>query len=451
MKTASANKDSLFHRDPTYDYPVIVRGEGIYLYDEDGKRYIDGSAGATNLTLGHGRERIAEAMADQAKTLAYCFSTQFTNRPALDLAERVAALAPGDLNHVYFVSGGSEGNETAFKLARQYHVQSGNASKHLVISRWRGYHGASLGALSATGIGPPRALLAPLLAPFPHIEPCYPYRCQFAGCEGKCNLTCARELEKAILNAGPENVAAFIAEPVVNAAINTALPPPDYFPLIREICDKYDVLFIADEVVTGFGRSGKYFTIEHWDVVPDIIVFGKGISSGYSPLGGVVCSDKIYETFVEKGVSFPHIFTYVNNPVSARAGLEVLDIIEEEGILEHVKEMGEYLLRRAGELQGHSIVGEIRGLGLMLGIELVQDKATKEPFPASLSVHTRTTDIMLEKGLSAGTSAGAADGVIGINLSLAPPLIITREQIDEVIGIVDEGLGQLEDELSSST
>ena len=448
MPNSRYKKDALFHRDLSYAYPVLVRGEGIYVYDETGKCYIDGAAGAGNLTLGHGRERIAKAMAVQAETLAYCFSTHFTNQPAVDFSARVAALAPDDLNHVYFVSGGSEAVETAIKIARQYHVLCGNGQKHLVISRWRSYHGATLGALSATGAPGMRAPFEPLLAPFPHIAPCYPYRCPFAGCEGKCNLTCASELEKEILQVGPENVAAFVAEPVIMSGVAAGVPPPDYYPLVREICDKYNVLFIADEVITGFGRTGKYFAIEHWDVTPDMIVFGKGVSSGYNPLSGVIIRDTLYERFAESGKPFAHIFTYVNNPVGMRVGLTVLDIIEEEGILEHVVEMGEYLLNRAEALKTHPIVGEIRGIGLMLGIELVKDQRTKEPFPASLAVNKRISKILLDNGLSVAAFGGIADWVNGDDIRFHPPLIITRRQLDDVLGIIDAGLTQLQEELS---
>ena len=224
MTSNDHTSDSLLHRDPTQHYPVMVRGEGIYLYDESGRRYVDGTAGATNVTLGHGRDRIADAMAEQARQLAYCFSTQFTNQPALRLAQRIAELAPGDLNHVYFVSGGSEAIETAIKLARMYHLQRGAAGKHKVIARWRSYHGATLGALSLTGIVSMRTPYAPWLAAFPHIAACYPYRCAFAGCAGSCNLTCAHELERTIQQEGADNVAAFVAEPVVMGALAARVP-----------------------------------------------------------------------------------------------------------------------------------------------------------------------------------------------------------------------------------
>lgn len=439
--------DSLFQRDQQETYPVMVRGEGIYLYDEAGKRYIDGIAGAGNVTLGHGNQRIVNAMSEQACKLAYCFSTHFSNQPAQELAERVAALAPGDLNHVYFVSGGSEANETAIKLARQYHIQQGNGQKQLIISRWRSYHGASLGALSLTGVPSMRAPFEPWLPPFPKIAPCYPYRCRFAGCDGHCNLSCANDLERTIVEAGPENVAAFIAEPVVLAGHAAGTPATDYFRTIRDICDKYNVLFIADEVITGWGRTGKYFAIEHANVVPDLITFAKGISSGYSPLGGVIMDAKIKDSFTEAGSSFAHVFTYVNNPVSMRVGLEVLDILEDENILGHVVEMGHYLINQARELDDYEIVGEIRGLGLILGIELVMTKKTKEPFPESQGVYKRLRQITLDRGLSVMTSGGMLDWVRGDDLRFYPPLTINRNEIDDCVAILDASLGQLQEEI----
>ena len=442
---------NLFHRDLSYPYPVVMRGEGIYLYDETGKRYIDGAAGAGNVTLGHGRRRIVDAMAEQGKRFAYCFSALFTNRPAQRLAERIASLAPGDLSHAYFVSGGSEAIETAFKLARQYFLQQGKDRKSKIISRWRSYHGATLGALAATGLPSLRAPFSSWLPDFPHIAPCYPYHCAFAGCGGgECDLSCARQLEVAIRQAGPENVAAFVAEPVVMAGVAAGVPPAGYYAEIRAICDEYDVLFIADEIITGFGRTGRYFAIEHWDVVPDMIVFGKGASSGYVPLGGVIMSEAIVKSFSESRDFFQHIFTYVNNPLSARVSLEVLDIIDEEGILEHATAMGDHLQKRAMGLYDHAMVGDVRGKGLMLGMELVRDRQTKEPFPASQEVSKRLCRICLDKGLALSGMSGSADWVDGGDLRFYPPLIIDRDQIDDSMGIVDDALTQLQSELESS-
>lgn len=439
----TAAKGALFHRDLQREYPVIVKGEGIYLYDEGGRRYIDGIAGAGNVTLGHGRKRIAEVMGEQAATLAYCFSAFFTNRPALDLAPRIAELAPGDLNSCYFVSGGSEGVETAFKMARQYHLQQGRSQKHKIISRWRGYHGATLGAMAASGLPGQRNPFAPLLPDFPHIAACHPYRCAFEGCGGTCNLTCARQLEEAILQAGPENVAAFVAEPVVMAGAAVAVPPAGYFEEIRAICDRYEVLWIADEIITGFGRTGRYFASEYWNAVPDMIVFGKAASSGYLPLGGVVISDRIRQSFIDKGETFAHVFTYVNNPVAMRVCGTVLDIIEEEGIIAHVVEVGAYLAERAQGFREYPCVGDVRTKGLMMGIELVREKESKTPFAPEEGMSARGTALALERGLHISGVPGVADWVRGDDLRFYPPLIITREQVDEVVGIIDEVLGEL--------
>ena len=445
---STADCDSLFHQDLNKEYPVMVRGEGIHLFDEAGRRYIDGHSGAGNVILGHGNKRIAAAMAEQAGTLAYCFSAFHTNQPARELSQRIAALAPGDLDCVYFVSGGSEGIETALKIARQYHLQQGNRQKFRVIARWRGYHGATLGALSATGMPAIREPFSPWLLPFHHIAPCYPYRCSFAGCDSRCNYSCANELEKAILQLGPDNVAAFVCEPVVQGGIAAGVPPEEYYGIVRETCDKYGVLFIADEIITGFGRTGKAFAIEHWDVVPDMIVFGKAASAGYCPLSGVIMRGGIRDSFRGSGASFAHVFTYVDNPVAMRVGLTVQDILEEEQVIAGAAATGACLQEQARERLGrHPIVGEIRGKGMLLGIELVKDRATREPFPASENVHKRMVKLMFERGLSASGTGGAADWKNGDDVRFYPPLITTPAQVDEGLGIIDEALGQLEGEL----
>jgi adenosylmethionine-8-amino-7-oxononanoate aminotransferase len=335
------------------------------------------------------------------------------------------------------------------KLARQYHIQRGNPQKQLAISRWRSYHGATVGALSVTGMPAMRSPFASWLPPFPHIDACYPYRCRFAGCGGTCNLSCARELENAILEPGPENVSAFVAEPISLGGVAGSIPPAGYFSEIREICDRHDVLFIADEIITGFGRTGRYFAIEHWDVVPDLLVFGKGASSGYCPLGGVLVREQIRQSFAEADDHFRHIFTYVDNPVAARAGSVVLDIIEEEGILEHVRQVSTHLEAAARQrLEPHPTVGEVRCIGLIRGVEFVKDKSTKQPFPASVQFHKKLSEYLMESGLSVGATGGGADFTEGDDLRLYPPLIVTEAQIDEALSIIEEGLTRLETELA---
>ncbi len=444
--------DTLFHRDLNQEYPVMVRGEGIYLIDDQGRRYIDGIAGAGNVILGHGNKRIATAMAKQAETLAYCFSAFYTNQPALELSQRIADLAPGDLNCTYFVSGGSEGIETALKMARQFHLQQGNKQKVRVIGRWRGYHGATLGALSATGMPALREPFSPWLLPFHHISPCYPYRCNFAGCESACNYSCAHELEKAIIQLGPDNVAAFIGEPVVQGGIAGGVPPEEYYGIVRSICDKYNVLYIADEIITGFGRTGKPFAIQHWDIVPDILVFGKAASAGYCPLSGVIASEKIRDSFRSSNDTFAHVFTYVDSPVAMRVGLTVQEILQEQKIIEHAAETGRYLHELAEDkLSHHPTVGDVRGLGMLLGIELVKDRKTREPFPAAETIHKHVVKLMFERGLAASGTGGTVDFKNGDDLRLYPPLITTKDQIDEMLDIVDDSLNEIEKKLGVTT
>ena len=439
--------DSLFLKNPAGGYPTIVRGEGIHLYDDQGRRYIDGAAGASNVTLGHGRADIARVMGEQAETLAYAFSIHFENQPARDYAARLTAAAPGDLDKAYFVSGGSEAIESALKIARQYHLLRGNVGKQLVISRWGGYHGGTLGAMSLSGVPGPRAPFAPWLADFPHIAPCYPYRCRFEGCNGACNLSCADDLEAEIRRRGPENVAAFVCEPVPIAAFVCGVPPEGYFARVREICDRHDVLFIADEIVTGFGRSGRLFAMEHWDVLPDMIVFGKGASSGYIPLGGVLMRQAVAGAFAKAGQEFHHIFTYVNNPVAMRVGLEVLDIIEREEILGRVTDLAAHMESQAGRFREHPSVGEVRTFGLILGIELVRDRESRRPFPAEAGFSRRVAGHMRERGLNAGSTTGCADGVNGDDLRFYPPLTITRQELDGLLDIVEESLAAAEKEV----
>jgi len=424
--------------------PTAVRGEGVFIYDEHGNRYLDGCSGALVANLGHGREDIARAIAAQAARLAYVHGGAFTSEPAETLARMLAELAPADLDRVFLVSGGSEATETALKLARQYWVARGRPEKYLVVFRWLSYHGATLGALAMSGHGARRRPYRPLLAEFPHIPPCYHYRCPFCQAEPDCNLRCAWALEAEVLRVGPEYVAAFIAEPVVGAAAGATTPPPGYFEVIRQICDRYDILFIADEVMTGFGRTGRMFGIEHWGAVPDIIAAGKGISAGYAPLGAVIAREEIYRT-VQGAGGFVHGFTYSGHPPSAAAGVAVLTVLQEEGLVAAAAQRGEYL--KAGLLrlqERHPLVGDVRGKGLMLGLEFVRDRATKEPFPRDLKVSERVVAAAFRRGLCVYPGSGTADGVRGDHLLVGPPLTITPAELDLLVAILDEALADVE-------
>lgn len=436
--------DHIFRRDMARHYPLLVRGDGAYVWDDAGRRYLDATSGISVSCIGHGRARVADALRRQAVTLAYATSGYFTNRPAEELAEQVSRLAPGDLNSVIFTTGGSESVETALKLARRYHLERGHPQKHLVIGRWAGYHGATLGALSVTGHTPRRRPYTPYLLPFPHIEPAYCYRCPFGLSYPACALACAHDLERAILRAGPENVSAFIAEPIVGAAAGATVPPPEYFGIVRAICDRYDVLFIADEVITGFGRTGAYFAMEHWGVTPDLMTVAKGMSGGYAPLGGVIIGDHVRRAFSENMAAFAHGFTYSDHPLSCAAALEVLAVIAEEDLVAAAARQGAYLFERLETLRAHPSVGDVRGRGLLAGIELVRDQSTKEPFAPALKTADRLLELCLERGIIIYPGAGMVEGARGDQFLLCPPFIITRAQIDELVAALDDALSALD-------
>jgi adenosylmethionine-8-amino-7-oxononanoate aminotransferase len=440
----SASKGRLMPRDVTRHYPKIVRGEGVNVYDDTGKRYLDAIAGIAVVNVGHGRAQVAEALAAQAQTLSYVQSSIFDNAPANELAERVGRFTPPGLNNAFFVSGGSEATETAIKLARQYHVERGDPARYLVIARWQSYHGGTLGALSLSGITVRREKYAPLLLDFPHIPECNCYRCPFGLTYPTCGIRCARELEVAIKHAGPRNVSAFIAEPVVGAAAGATTPPPEYFGIIREICDRYGILFIADEVITGFGRTGKNFGIEHWGVTPDILTAAKGLSGGYAPLGAVIAHDRVRETFAQAGVAFVHGYTMAANPLSAAAGVAVLDIIEHEHLVERVASLEAGFFRRGRAMLKHRSVGDVRGKGLLMGIELVADQLTRETFPPALRANARLAAICLQRGLVIYPGGGTADGINGDHFLLCPPFTIRESELDELFGILDESLSEFE-------
>jgi adenosylmethionine-8-amino-7-oxononanoate aminotransferase len=441
--------DHLFAYDLRTPLRIAARGQGCYLYDTEGRRYIDGAAGFVVANLGHGNAEVADAMAEQARTLALAPFTLFVSEPALRLAARLAAYTPGDLDHAVFVSGGSEAVEVAVKLARQYWIEVGQPSKYKIVGRWQSYHGNTLGALSVGGNRPRRRPYAPLLLDLPKIPPCYPYRCPADVPAEEWGPRGADALEEAIREAGPETVAAFIAEPVVGATMGSAPAPPGYFQRIREICDRYEVLLIADEVMTGFGRTGRRFGIEHWDVVPDLMAVAKGISAGYMPLGAAICSARIYQAFKPPAGSgqFVNLFTYGANPLSCAVGEVVLRLTEEQDLASRAARVGAYLRERLRPLEDSPIVGDVRGLGLMLGLEFVQDKTTKEPFPAAARVAARVGEAALARGLFVYPGAGTVDGERGDHVMVAPPLIITEAECDELASTLADAVAAVAREL----
>jgi len=436
---------ALIFRDFEKEYPIIEHGEGIYLYDKDGKRYIDATSGSAAVTnIGHGVEEISQAIETQSRKFAYCPSHCFVNRPAMELAELLATIAPEGLNKIWLVSDGSEATEAAVKLARQYQVLKGYTSKSIIISRWQSYHGATLGALSWSGITTRRSIYHPLLKNTPHIAPAYCYRCYFNKTYPECGILCASALEKTIRQFGSENVAAFIAEPVVGAALGAAPPPEEYFQIIREICDKNDVMFISDEVMTGFGRTGEMFGINNWNVKPDIMACAKGISGGYVPLGAIIADEKIFELMKKKRSNIITGHTYSAHHIIAAVSVAVIQYILNKDLVAKSRKNGSYMLNQMKKFLEHPLVGDVRGKGLFAGIEFVEDKKTKRSFAPNKRIANWIETEALKRGLITYPGTGSVDGAMGDHILIAPPLIIKQSEIDEIISILGESIGEVE-------
>ncbi|MFO3797553.1 MAG: aspartate aminotransferase family protein, partial [Anaerolineales bacterium] len=426
-------EDRVFYRNLRKFYPTVDRGEGIYIYDTDGKEYIDASGGAAVVSIGHGVKEITEAMIRQAERISFAHGSQFTSQAAIELASKLVRLSPKGLTRVYFLSGGSEAIETAVKLARQYQVERGKSEKYKVISRWTSYHGNTLGALALSGHTGRREYYLPLIQHTPHIVPAYCYRCPFGMNPARCDLECAIDLEKTILYEGPDSVSAFIAEPIVGATAGVLVPKDGYFQKIREICDRYDILFIVDEVMTGMGRTGKNFAIDHWGVIPDMIVVGKGLSSGYAPIFVVIVKEEIHETIRLGSGTFVHGHTYNQNPLSCAIASAVVDYLLRNDLISRCAKIGDYFLGALQSLEHHDFVGDVRGKGLFAGIEFVKNKRTKEPFDPKLRLNALIGNRAFEKGLITYPGGGGADGIRGDHLLLAPPFIITETQIEKMV------------------
>ena len=414
---------------------VWVKGEGSTVTDADGRQFIDGLAGLWNVTAGHGRRELAEAMRVQAATLAYFSSYAGSSNPrAIELAERLSAVCYPSINHFFFTSGGGEATESSIKMARAYWKLRGKPDKTKVISRVDAYHGVTLAAMSATGMSPYWPLFEPRVPGFSHIPSPYPYR--YEAPEGvNQGIAAANELERAILHEGSDTVAMFIAEPVQGAG-GVIVPQDDYFPRIREICDRHEVLLIADEVITGFGRTGTLFALDHWGIEPDIMQFAKGVTSGYFPFGGIGIRDQIFETLHEDGRPWMHAYTYSAHPVGCAVALRTLQIIEDESFPEQARVKGQYLFDAlTAALVDHPHVGDIRGKGLMCAVELVQDKGTKAAFPADQKVGLRVNRQTIERGLFSRIKTDT--------YLLAPPIVITEQQMDRAVGILADSVKEV--------
>jgi len=419
------SSDHVFHRGP--NVPVAVRADGATITTADGRTFLDGAGGAIACSVGHGRREIAEAMAAQAAAVAYVHATQFETEPLHRLAERLAAIVPMDDARIFPVSGGSEANESALKLARSYHLARGDHGRHVVIARAGAYHGNSRGALDASDRSTLKAGYEPWLGQTVRVPLANPYR------DGMTGADHAEVIDRTIREVGPERVAAFLAEPVAGATLGAVVPPDDYWPEVSAVCRQHGVLVIADEVMTGFGRTGRWFGVEHWGVRPDILTSGKGASSGYWPLGLMVASGALYDA-VTDAATYAHGFTWSHHAVGAAVANAVIDIVEREGLVDRAAKLGDVVQRRlVEELGDHPHVGQVRGLGLLRAVELVADRGTKQPFDRSERVSERVVAAAFECGLTVYPCSSAVDGRIGDAVLLGPPLSVTDAELDGML------------------
>ena len=438
------SQDSIFHRTLTDKWQHISHGEGVFLYDTEGNRYLDACAGVHVVSIGHGVPEIAEAMREQASKVAFTYS-RFLTQPQIDLAEKISTITPGDLSRVFFISGGSEATESALKIARKYHLETGNPKKYKIISRWQSWHGNTIGALSMSGRTAWREDYVPYLLDFPHIPPPFCYRCPYDDDYPGCKVHCAEELERVIHQEGADYIAAFIAEPILGTSAPGVTPPPDYYPIIRDICDRHNILMVVDEVVTGFGRTGLNFGIEHWEgVVPDIMCTGKGLSSGYTPIAATIAREEIYNAINEKAPSFVHGHTYGGNPLSCAVALAVQNYVEEHDLVTQCARMGNLMLEKLKPLKELPIVGDIRGKGLIIGLEFVADKQARTPFDPDRGVTSRIVNLAFDMGVLLMPGApGLIDGVAGDHIAISPPFTINESEVDEIVRVVKESIGQV--------
>lgn len=420
------------------DPPLAVGGEGCFLFDAAGRRYLDASGGAAVSCLGHGHRAVIEAIQRQAAKLAYAHTSFFSNEPMEALADFLVERAPGDLSKVYFVSGGSEAVEASLKLARQYFVERGEPQRARFIARRQSYHGNTLGALAVGGNEARRRQFAPLLIEVPRISACYEYRERRAGESLEAyGLRAADELEAKLRELGPETVIGFVAETVVGATAGALVPAPGYFRRIREICDRYGILLILDEVMSGMGRTGTLFACEMDGVAPDLVAIAKGLGGGYQPIGAMLATAQIAETIRAGSGAFQHGHTYLGHPIGCAAALAVQQTIESEGLLDGVAAKGEYLRGALKEAFGdHPYLGEIRGRGLLIGVELVEDRASKAPFNPARRIHAKVKREAMARGLLVYPSGGTIDGSRGDHVLIAPPYIVQQSEMNTVAEVL---------------
>jgi len=411
-------------------------GKGIYVYDAEGKSYLDAIGGTHVVSIGHGVTEVAEAIAEQARQLCFVHKAQFTSEAQERLADVIVGMTPAGLDRVGFVTGGSTANEKAFQLALYYHQLRGKTRKYKIISRWHSYHGHTIATMAMSGSLFVRKSLPPFdLLNFPHIQPPHCYQCPYGLTYPSCQLACANELARTIEQEGPDTIAAFMAEPIIGGAGSAIVPPPGYYEKIREICDFYDILFISEEIITGFGRTGKNFGIEHWQAIPDIITATKALSSGYAPIGAVIVHQRVREIFDHTTKNIPlSLFTYAGHPISCAAALAVQNYLAKYHLIEQCALMGKYLKKELQKLaEREAMIGDVRGEGLLIGLEFVQNRDSHKPFSRSLGITEKIMQTGLKNGLILRGRFGTGTGVDGDHILISPPFIITEAQCDELV------------------
>lgn len=418
-------------------YVTMVEGKGVYVFDENGKRYLDAIGGVGVNNIGYGVEEVVEEITKQAGTLAFSYGGLVDNKPRQELAYKLQQWVPEGMGEtkILFCSGGAEANEAALKLAYQYHWERRKPTKQKVIGRWQSYHGNTIGALSMSGRTQWRIMHSPYLLDFPHIPPPYCYRCPWDKRYPDCGIKCAYELERIIRQEGVENIGAFITEPIIGTSMSAVVPPSEYYSIVRDICNEYDVLMIVDEVMSGIGRTGKKWGIDNWNVTPDMITTAKGITSGYSPFGALILGSDIWGSIAKGSKIVMHSYTYGGNPLSCAAGIAVLNYIEKHNLVSKAGEMGDRLQEKLREaLEDLPYIGDIRGKGLFIGLEIVKDKESKEPFPVEYDVTDRIENETFNNGLLIlGGVKGLIDGFAGDHIELLPPYILEDEHIDFIV------------------
>jgi adenosylmethionine-8-amino-7-oxononanoate aminotransferase len=439
---------AVFHRSWRREYPVAEKAKGMYIYDVDGNEYLDAVGAVYVVSIGHGVPEVADAMAAQARQLAFAYAGTFTSKPEIELCEAIIEMAPRGMRSVFLVSGGSEANEVAIKIARKYQLAKGRPERWRVVGRWQSYHGATIGAMSASGNTLRRRDYEPYMLRFPKVMAPNCYHCPLGLEPERCARECAEDLERTIRQEGAETIAAFICEPISGASGGGLVPPEGYYERVREICDRHDVLLIADEVITGFGRTGANFAVDHFGLVPDIITCGKGISSGYAPLGAVIVHGKVVSELHDS--SFDSIFTgytFSANPVSCAAGLSVLKYIKEHDLVDRVRKEGDWFMATMREAMAkHPSVGDVRGKGFLIGIEFVRDRPSREPFRPGVRFAGRVVEEAWRLRMLLRSDTGDIDGVSGEHVLLAPPFIASRAELTEIIQRLDEAISRVEAE-----